>query len=141
MILCMDSGKNNQQTAQQIEVHRETVQQWRSRWLAEVPRLTAIEVSGDSDRDLRFAIEEILRDQPRAGAPVKFTATQVTQLLALACESPQDSGVPISHWSARDLADVAVKRGIVAAISARSVQRFLKRSTTQTPPESLLAQL
>ncbi len=116
------------------------MQQWRSRWLAEVPRLTAIEVSEDSDWELRFAIEEILRDRPRAGAPVKFTATQVTQLLALACESPQDSGVPTSHWSARDLADVAVKRGIVEAISARSVQRFLNRSTTLTPPESLLAQ-
>jgi putative transposase len=136
----MDEGKNNQQTAQQMQVHRETVQQWRSRWLAEVPRLTAIEVSGDSDQDLRFAIEESLRDQPRLGTPVKFTATQVTQLLALACESPQQSGVPISHWSARDLADIAVKRGIVEAISARSVQRFLKRSTTQASLLPLLAQ-
>ena len=52
MILCMDEGKNNSQTAVQLGGDRETVQQWRSRWLTEVPRLTAIEVSGGSDQEL-----------------------------------------------------------------------------------------
>lgn len=128
MILCMDEGKNNSQTAVQLGGHRETVQQWRSRWLAEVPRLTAIEVSEDSDQELLSAVEEVLRDEQRQGAPVKFTATQVTQLIAMACEVPQNSDRPVSHWSARELAEKAVNRGIVDMISVRSVQRFLKRS-------------
>jgi hypothetical protein len=128
MILCMDEGKNNSHTAFQVGGHRETVQQWRNRWLAEVPRLTAIEVSGGSDQELLRAIEEVLRDEQRQGAPVKFTAYQVTQLIAMACELPQNSDRPVSHWSARELAEEAVKRGIVETISARSVQRFLKRS-------------
>lgn len=128
MILCIDEGKNNSQTAIQLGGHRETVQQWRSRWLAEVPRLTAIEVSGGSEQELLLAVEEVLRDEQRQGAPVKFTATQVTQLIAMACEVPQDSERPVSHWSARELAEEAVSRGIVELISVRSVQRFLKRS-------------
>ena len=45
LILTMASGKNNQQTAQHLDVHRETAQQWRSRWLAAVPGITAAELS------------------------------------------------------------------------------------------------
>ena len=139
LILSMAEGKNNQQTAQSLGVHRETVQQWRSRWLAEVPRLTALEVTGVSDKELLAMIEQTLRDEPREGAPVKFTAQQVTQIIALACEHPQSSGRPITHWSAWELADEAIKRGIVKSISPRSVERFLKRSRFETPYQPLLA--
>jgi hypothetical protein len=45
----------------------------------------------------------------------------------LACEAPEASGVPLSHWSASDLAREAVKRGLIPAISPRTVGRFLKR--------------
>lgn len=133
MILCMDEGKNNSQTAVQLGGHRETVQQWRSRWLAEVPRLTAIEVSGGSDQELLLAVEEVLRDEQRQGAPVKFTATQVTQLIAMACEVPQDSDHPISHWSARELAEEAVNRGIVDMISVRSESAIFKKKPSNSP--------
>lgn len=139
IILCMGEGKNNQQTAQTLEVHRETVQQWRSRWLDAVPRLTACEVAGVSDQELLGLIEEVLMDEPRAGVPVKFTAEQVTQIIALACESPQASGRPISQWSAWELADEAIKRSIVESISPRSVERFLKASRLKAPPEPVLA--
>jgi len=39
--------------------------------------------------------------------------------MAVACEPPGDSGRPISHWTPRELADEASKRGIVERISAR----------------------
>ena len=64
---------------------------------------------------------------------VKFTAYQVTQIIAMACEQPQGSGYPISQWSGEELAAAAIQRGIVETISARSVQRFLKRSRLETP--------
>lgn len=140
LILSMAVGKNNQQTAQYLGVHRETVQQWRSRWLAEVPRLTALEVTEVSDKELLAMIEQTLRDEPREGAPVKFTAQQVSQIIALACEAPEASARPISHWSAWELAEEAVKRGIVETISPRSVERFLKRSGLEAPYQPLLAQ-
>lgn len=132
LIVSMDQGNNNQQIARELGVERETVQQWRSRWLAEVPRLTAAEVSGVSDSEFQAMIEEVLLDEARLGAPVKFTATQVTQIIAMACEEPQASGYPISHWSGEELAAAAIQRGIVETISARSVQRFLKRSRLET---------
>lgn len=139
IILCMGEGKNNQQTAQSLKVHRETVQQWRSRWLEAVPQLTAAEVTGISEQELLGLIEAVFWDEPRAGTPVKFAAEQVVQIIAIACETPQVSGRPISQWSAGELADEAIKRGIVETISPRSVERFLKRGRPKASPESVLA--
>lgn len=139
IILSMADGKNNLQSANHLGIHRETVQQWRSRWLAEVPRLTAAEVTQVSDKELLAIIEDLLKDEPREGTPIKFTAEQVTQIIALACEKPQASGRPLSHWSAGELAKEAIIRGIVESICARSVQRFLKRSRLETASKSLVA--
>nr|WP_019505560.1 hypothetical protein [Pleurocapsa sp. PCC 7319] len=58
--------------------------------------------------------------------------------MALACESPEESERPVSHWTARELAAEAVKRGIVSKISPRSAGRFLTRSHTKTRSPSLL---
>jgi hypothetical protein len=49
----------------------------------------------------------------------------VVQVKALACELPAESGVPLSRWSAPELAVEAVNRGIVAAVSASTVRRWL----------------
>ena len=46
-----------------------------------------------------------LKDLPRPGAPDKFTPEQVCQLIALACENPETYDRPITHWTARELAD------------------------------------
>jgi putative transposase len=61
-----------------------------------------------------------------------FSTEQVVQIVALACENPEASGYPVSHWSPRELATEAVKRGIVEKISPRSIGRFLKRSDFTT---------
>jgi hypothetical protein len=45
--------------------------------------------------------------------------------MALACGEPSELGLPIMHWSARDLDRVAVKKGIVKEVSPRHVARFL----------------
>jgi hypothetical protein len=49
----------------------------------------------------------------------------VVAVKALACELPAESGVPLSRWSAPDLAVEAVNRGIVEAVSASTVRRWL----------------
>lgn len=140
LILSMDAGNNNQQTASNLGVHRETVIAWRGRWLEVVPELTAAELSGVSDQELLSLIEEVLMDEPRAKAPVKFTALQVTQMIVIACSDPQASERPISHWSGREIREEAIQRGIIDEISERSIQRFLKRSRLKAPQKSLLAQ-
>ncbi len=52
--------------------------------------------------------------------------------MALALLSPEESERPVSHWTARELAAEAVKRGIVEKISPRSAGRFLKGSHPPT---------
>ncbi len=49
----------------------------------------------------------------------------VVGVKALACELPAESGVPLSRWSAPELAVEAVARGIVEAVSASTVRRWL----------------
>ena len=44
---------------------------------------------------------------------------------ALACELPATSGVPLSRWSAGEVAREAIDRGLVAKISATTVWRWL----------------
>lgn len=84
-------------------------------------------------------IEELLNDLPRAGWAGKFSAEQVTQIIALACEPPADSGRPVTHWTPKELADEAAKRGIVESISPRQVGRFLKDGRPAAASEPLLA--
>jgi putative transposase len=139
LVISMNEGNNNQQAAREVGVHRETVIYWRRRWLEDVPRLTAAELNDCSDGELLAMIEEVLMDEPRQGAPVKFTAEQVVQIMALACEEPQVCGLPISQWNAQSLATEAIKRGIVETISPRSVERFLKRSRFKTSSKPVLA--
>ena len=49
----------------------------------------------------------------------------------MACEPPEKSGSPITHWTAHELADEAQKRGIVASISASQVNRYLNEAKLQ----------
>ncbi|MFQ6102108.1 MAG: helix-turn-helix domain-containing protein [Anaerolineae bacterium] len=74
-----------------------------------------------------LSVEERLEDLPRPGAPARITADQVCQITAMACEHPEDSGRPISHWTNREIADEIMKRGIVDQISPRHAARLLKR--------------
>ena len=46
---------------------------------------------------LREAIAAVLGDLPRAGCGGKFTAEQIAQIIAVACEPPDKSGRPVSH--------------------------------------------
>ena len=89
---------------------------------------------------LREAIEQSLHDAYRSGGPVKFTAEQVVQLVAISCEDVTASDYPVSHWTPKEVAAEAMKRGIVQQISTRQVGRFLKRGGSQTPLEPLLAE-
>src|SRR6266478_1666084 len=85
------------------------------------------EGGGGTAAELTQQIVAVLADAPRAGAPPTFSAEQICQILALACEPPAESGRPVTHWTPAELAAEAVHRGIVSRISARTVGRFLHR--------------
>ena len=80
---------------------------------------------------MRRAVEQVLRDEPRAGSPGKFSPEPIVEILAVACEPPEKSGRPITHWTAHELADEVVKRDIVPSISVTQVGRYLREAALQ----------
>ena len=125
MILLSAAGLKVGEIAARLGVWRKTVSQWRERWRS----------SSDSSAE----VQERLSDAPRSGAPPTIKPEQVCAIIALACETPESSGLPFTHWSEQALADEAVRRGIIDQISQRSVGRILKRSRSQATPPALLA--
>jgi putative transposase len=130
MILLAFQGEDNEAIAQKVRCERHAVGMWRRRWVRAFERLVLIEC-GEKESALPRAIERLLGDSPRRGCPGKFTAEQVTLILAVACEPPEQSGRPVTHWTPRELAHEVQKRGLVPSISPRQVGRFLKYSRTQ----------
>jgi len=123
IILGAAAGLSITAQSQALRMERNSIQKWRERWQAgQAMRSAALETG-----TLRDAIEHILADQPRSGTPPPFSAEHIVQIVAIACEDPEASGYPISHWTAKDVAQESLKRGIVARISQRQVGRFLKR--------------
>jgi putative transposase len=88
--------------------------------------LEAAELEGATDKDLSNLLRDLLADEHRSGAPPTFGAEQLTQIIGVACEAPEDAGRPVTHWTPRELADEVIKRGIVVTISPRHVDRLLK---------------
>jgi len=111
IILLADEGKNHREIARELSISRDMARLWRHRWLALLP----------TDRP----VAERLADAPRPGGPATFTLEQTLQLFALACENPEESRRPISHWTPRELADEMVKRNLVTSISPRHVGRLI----------------
>jgi transposase len=130
IILLAFDGLRNEDIADQIGLGRRQVGRWRRRWARDWNKLIEIEC-GQTHAKLRRAIEGLLSDEPRPGAPATFTPEQVTQILAVACEPPEKSGRPITHWTNHELANEVVKRGIVASISPSQVGRYLREAALQ----------
>jgi putative transposase len=140
ILLTLAANPCLQAAAADLGLNRISVRFWRDRWLAAAATLAQAEVDNFSDPQLLSLIEETLDDAPRPGGPATFTPEQIVQIVAVACEPPEKSGRPISHWTARELADEVQKRQIVPAISPRSVGRFLKTGRLAAPPQPLLAE-
>jgi len=124
MILRSAAGTGVREIARQVGVWPKTVRHWRSRWLSSPAEATTA---------------ARLSDDPRPGAPATFAPEQICAIVALACEQPEKSDLPLSHWSQSELAREAVRRGIVDSISHGSVGRFLKRGRPQAASRARLA--
>jgi len=118
IILQACAGMHVRASARELGVWPKTVRYWRKRWREA------------ADREL---VPARLADAQRSGAPATFTPEQICALVAMTCERPSESERPISHWSQREIADEAMRRGLVPNISQRSVGRFLKKRPTSSP--------
>ena len=105
VILAAANGGSNAGIAADLGCHVDTVRRWRRRYCAD-------RVAG-------------LQDRPRSGRPRQFSAVQVAEVKALACELPADRDVPLARWSCPDLASEATRRGVVTSVSPSTVRRWL----------------
>ena len=114
IILLAAKGYNYREIARELNTTRDTARHWCRRWQA--------------SSTTQQPAHERLQDAPRSGKPTTFTLEQLLHLFAIACESPQAYRRPISHWSARELADELIKQGLVDTISVRHVARLLEEA-------------
>jgi transposase len=104
IVLAAGDGDTNAAIARQVGVDVDTVRKWRKRFPA--GRLAG------------------LRDAPRTGRPRRLPDAVRAQVIALACELPATSGVPLSRWSSPELARELAARCQVR-LSESTVRRWL----------------
>jgi transposase-like protein len=117
MIVQAADGVPVRASARDLGVWPKTVRYWRRRW---------------REATAGQPVAERLADAPRPGVPATFTPEQICAIVAMTCEKPSQSERPISQWSQREIADEAMRRGLVPSISQRSVGRFLKKRPTSS---------
>jgi hypothetical protein len=83
---------------------------------------------GEYKRDLYL----IFQDNPRSGSPCKFTESDKNKIVALASESPEQLGLPFTHWSLELLQTELINRGIILSISTSHLARLLKNKQVTT---------
>lgn len=105
IVLLAADGVANIGIAERLDVHVGTVSLWRRRFVE----------SGLAGLD----------DRERCGRPRSFSPQAVAEVKAMACEPPEQRDVPLSRWSSAELAARAVADGLVAAVSASTVRRWL----------------
>ena len=137
ILLRGSQGDSHKQIAREESLALGTVKAWRSRWNSVVEELLEFEkgISGQgvSDYELLQKMLEIISDRPRSGAPSRISMQQKQQIVALACEDPEDYGFVMTDWTHQILAEAAVKQKIVEGISASYTGRLLKNKRVAAP--------
>ena len=109
IILEAARGRSTKAIAKKNKTTRTTVRRWRHRY----PQRRQAEPEG--------TVRSRLQDQPRTGVPETITAEQYVDLMALATTAPAELGLPVTHWSSRELASQ-----VEFSIHHTTVSRFLK---------------
>lgn len=130
IVLEANRGRSNTAIAERLAINRDTAATWRRHYAEAQPDLE----EAPSEK-LGEAIELVLADRPRSGAPPTFSSEEVAQIMALACRDPEETGRPISHWTSGELADEAQKQGIVSRDCVDDLgpqgRRFLSRAVKE----------
>ena len=105
IVLAAARGRASARIAADLQVSVDTVRKWRGRFAA---------------RGL-----DGLTDLPRSGRPRRISALDRAAVVALACQLPAATGVPLARWSGPELAAEITKAGLASPISPSSVLRIL----------------
>ena len=105
IVLAAARGRDNARIAADLGISVDTARRWRGRFAAR--RLDG------------------LNDLPRSGRPRRISAAERAAVVALACQLPAATGVPLSRWTGPELAAELTDRGLPGPISASSILRIL----------------
>jgi transposase len=105
IVLAAARGRDNARIAADLRVTADTVRKWRGRFAA---------------RGL-----DGLADLPRSGRPRRISELTRAAVVALACQLPAATGVPLSRWTGPELLAEVTRAGTDCELSASSVLRIL----------------
>ena len=115
-----------------VHLNKVTVLARKRRWLSVQAQLKEQEESLVQGHISLKSYEDFVlgtfKDRPGRGAPKKITLGQEQKIVALATTRPSDHGIPVTSWTVRMLAQVAVSKNIIETISYVQVHRILKKS-------------
>ncbi len=106
IVLAAARGRCTARIARDLCISQDTVRKWRGRF---------------ADRGL-----EGLADLPRPGRPRQISVEVRAAVVALACQLPAATGVPLAHWTGPELAAELTAQNLASSpVSASSVLRIL----------------
>src|ERR1700677_1824905 len=105
IVLAAARGRDNARIAADLRVTADTVRKWRGRFAA---------------RGLAG-----LADLPRSGRPRRLSEVTRAAVVALACQLPAATRVPLSRWTGPELLAEVARAGAAEELSASSVLRIL----------------
>jgi transposase len=106
IVLAAARDRGNARIAADLRCSEDTVRRWRGRF-------------ADSGLDG-------LQDHPRPGRPRRISEADRAAVVALACQLPAETGVPLSRWTGPELRRELEERGLLSApASESSVLRIL----------------
>jgi transposase len=105
VVLAAARGRANERIAAGLGIGVGTVRKWRGRF---------------AERGLGG-----LKDLPRSGRPRRISEADRAAAVALACQLPGETGVPLSRWTGPELARELADRGLAGLMSVSSLLRIL----------------
>ena len=105
IVLAAARGRGNARIARDLGISQDTARKWRG----------------------RFAVRGLdgLADLPRPGRPRRISEMDRAAVVALACQLPAATGVPLGRWTGPELTAELAARGLARPMSASSVLRIL----------------
>lgn len=106
VVLLAARGRSNGGIAADLRCSEDTARKWRGRF---------------AERGL-----DGLHDRPRSGRPRRISEEDRAAVVALACQLPAETGVPLSRWTGPELRRELEERGLASvAVSESSLLRIL----------------
>src|SRR5262252_6689712 len=105
VVLAAARDRGNARIAADLGIGADTARKWRGRF---------------AERGLAG-----LEDLPRSGRPRRISEADRAAVVALACQLPAATGVPLSRWTGPELAAELAAQGLACPISPSSILRIL----------------